>query len=204
MKVGVLALQGGFAPHLSMLRGLGHRAEELRYAAQLPGLHGLVLPGGESSTMLKLLEREGLDGPLDRFVRGGRPVLATCAGMILAAARVEAPAQRSFGWLDLDLRRNGWGRQVHSGEAEADEGGTPLLFIRAPRITRVGDAVEVLARYHGEPVLVRQGSVTGATFHPELTSDSAVHHTVFGREPESAAAEAPVRQTGETAMIQNG
>lgn len=174
---------------MKVLGELGHHGVEVRYARQLERLQGLVLPGGESTTMLKLIRHEGLDAALDAFVRGGHPVLATCAGLILAAARVQKPAQQSFGWLDLDLRRNGWGRQVHSGQAVADEGDLPLMFIRAPRIGRVGAGVRVLATYRGEPVLVRQGNVVGATFHPELTSDNSVHRAVFGREPETHATE---------------
>ena len=118
----------------------------------------------------------------------GRPVLATCAGLILAAQRVQDPEQESFGWLDVDVRRNGWGRQVHSFEGYADTDGPsfdaeeplPLVFIRAPRIVRTGDAVEVYARVKGEPVMVRAGHIWGATFHPELTADRRVHRRVFG------------------------
>jgi 5'-phosphate synthase pdxT subunit len=182
--VGVLALQGAFVPHEQALRSLGHRVSEVRDAAALASVDGLVLPGGESTTLLRLLARHGLEAPLDGFVRSGRPVLATCAGLILAARSVSQPEQKSFGWLDVDVQRNGWGAQVDSFEAVVDEGaalpGLPLVFIRAPRITRVGAGVEVMARYAGEPVLVRSASIVGATFHTELTEDLRLHRTVFG------------------------
>lgn len=178
--IGVLALQGGFAAHATALARLGHRVVEVRVSADLEGLDGLVLPGGESTVQLKLIDREGLGGPLDRFVRSGAPVLATCAGLILASRRVRGPAQPSFGWVDVDVARNAWGRQVDSFEATSDGGALPLVFIRAPRVERVGEGVEIVERFGGEPVLVRQCNVWGATFHPELTADLSVHRTVFG------------------------
>lgn len=179
-RIGVLALQGGYAAHARRLEALGHGVELVRYASQVAELDGLVLPGGESTTQLKLIAREGLEQPLDTLCRSGRPVLATCAGLILSAARVTEPDQRSFGWLDISVRRNGWGRQLDSFEATADGGDLPLVFIRAPRITRVGNGVEVLARCAEEPVLVRCGALWGATFHPELTEDQRIHRWVFG------------------------
>ena len=178
--IGVLALQGAVSPHLAALAELGLGGRPVRREAELEGLDGLILPGGESTTQLDLLARTGLDAALDRFVRAGRPVLCTCAGLILAAREVSGPAQRSFGWLDVDVARNGWGRQVHSFEAEADGTGRPLVFIRAPRITRVGPGVTVIERFDGEPVGVRQGALFGVTFHPELTPDRAIHRAAFG------------------------
>jgi 5'-phosphate synthase pdxT subunit len=185
--IGVLALQGGYEAHERMLVGLGHTTRRVRTPADLDGLGGLVLPGGESSTMLKLLGFAGLTGPLDEVVRAGLPVLATCAGLILSATRVTGPEQPSFGWLDVDVARNAWGRQVHSFEAKADlDAGSPdgvpfsLVFIRAPRMLRVGSGVEVIARVDGEPIAVRQGAVTGASFHPELTDDDRLHALIFG------------------------
>lgn len=190
--VGVLALQGGWAAHKRALTDLGFAAVEIRTAEQLAAVDGLCLPGGESTTHLKLIERFELAGPLDAFVRSGRPVLATCAGLILSAQTV-APTQYSFGWLDVAVARNAWGRQVHSfeGEADAPPGDGPfagesplhLLFIRAPRITRIGPAVEVLATLDGEPIMVRQGAVIGAAFHPELTADRRVHRLAFADPP---------------------
>lgn len=185
-RIGVLALQGGFAPHLHALQELGHKTREVRTAAELAELDGLVLPGGESTTQLRLLGRHGLDAALDSFVRSGRPLLCTCAGLILAARQVLSPAQRSFGWLDVSVARNAWGRQVDSFIASDDGARQQLVFIRAPRIVEVGPQAEVLATYQGEPVLVRQGSRYGATFHPELTPDRSLHQAVFGGQGLSA------------------
>lgn len=179
-RIGVLALQGGFAPHLQALQDLGHTTREVRTAGDLAELDGLVLPGGESTTQLRLLGRHGLDEALDSFVRSGRPLLCTCAGLILAARQVLSPAQRSFGWLDVSVARNAWGRQVDSFIASDDAARRQLVFIRAPRIVAVGPQAEILATYQGEPVLVRQGSRYGATFHPELTADRSLHQAVFG------------------------
>ncbi len=175
--VGVLALQGGFGAHARALREIGLEAREVRSAPELDGLEGLVLPGGESTAQLRLIERHGLAEALAAFVGSGRPLLATCAGLILAARRVK-PAQRSFGWLDVEVERNAYGRQLDSFEARADDG-SPLVFIRAPRIGAVGPGVEVLARFRGEPVLVRAGAVMGAAFHPELTRDRRIHRLAF-------------------------
>jgi pyridoxal 5'-phosphate synthase pdxT subunit len=176
--VGVLALQGGFVAHERALGDAGFDAREVRDARELRAVDGLVLPGGESTAQLRLIERQGLAGELEAFVASGRPVLATCAGLILAARRVR-PAQRSFGWLDVEVDRNAYGRQLDSFEDVADGEERPLVFIRAPRIRAVGDGVEVLARWRGEPVLVRAGAVTGATFHPELTRDRWVQRLAF-------------------------
>ncbi len=178
--VGVLALQGDFAAHAAALARAGLPARLVRGPCDLDGLHGLVLPGGESTTQLRLLDRHGLAQPLRAFVAGGAPVLATCAGLILAAREVQGPVQPSFGFLDVTVARNAWGRQVDSFEARDDDGATHLLFIRAPRILRVGHSVEVLVRLAGEPVMVRQGPVVGATFHPELVDDASIHRQLFG------------------------
>jgi len=178
--IGVLALQGGFEAHARILRGLGHTVREVRTAGDLDGLVGLVLPGGESSTMLKLIGFSGLWDALDAYVRRGGPVLATCAGMILAATGVSGPEQASFGWLDIDVTRNGWGRQVHSFEATTDDGALKLVFIRAPRVTRVGDGVEVVHTFEGEPIAVRSGALVAASFHPELADEPGLHALTFG------------------------
>lgn len=169
MRVGVLALQGAFAEHVQRLRAFGVEAREVRTEADVAGLHGLVLPGGESTAQRRLMS-DALAARLDALVADGLPVLATCAGVILAADR---------GWLDVDVARNAYGRQLHSAEAVADDG-TPLVLIRAPRITRVGPSVEILARLGDDPVLVRQGAIVAATFHPELTDDLRVHALAFG------------------------
>lgn len=173
--IGVLALQGGFAAHLAAIEASGRRAVEVRCAADLGGLGALVMPGGESTVQLKLLERLAMEAPLRAFIASGRPVLATCAGLILLAQEVTGPAQPSLGALDVTVARNAWGRQRDSFEATSDEGAIPLVFIRAPRIVRVGADVTVMATFRGEPVMVRQGNVTGATFHPELTAWRDAH-----------------------------
>jgi 5'-phosphate synthase pdxT subunit len=149
-RIGVLALQGGYAAHAAMLTALGHDPVEVRdpgpFGAAGAHLDGLCFPGGESTTQLRLIARFGLRAALDDFIASGRPVLATCAGLVLAAARVSNPEQPSFGWLDVTVVRNGWGRQLDSFEDVADvgDGGAlPLTFIRAPRISAVGPGVEV-------------------------------------------------------------
>ena len=186
--IGVLALQGGYTSHRKALSDCGLPSVEVRRASDLDHIHGVVLPGGESTTQIKLLRRFGLWDPLDAFVKRGAPVLATCAGMILAAREVTKPSQDAFGWLDIQVERNGWGRQVHSGEATADIESTrpylgdvplPLLFIRAPRIHHVGAETTILATLNHEPILVRAGNVTAASFHPELTTDRRIHRVVF-------------------------
>jgi 5'-phosphate synthase pdxT subunit len=182
--IGVLALQGGFAAHAAALTDAGLAPRLVRAAAEIAGLDGLVLPGGESTTQLILLHRHGLAVALRALVAAGAPVLATCAGLILAAARVERPEQPGFGFLDVTVERNAWGRQLDSFETAADDGVMPLVFIRAPRIRRTGPAVAVLATHRGEAVLVRQGRVFGATFHPELAADRgparALLREIFG------------------------
>jgi 5'-phosphate synthase pdxT subunit len=182
--IGVLALQGNFAAHGRALAAAGLEARPVRTAEDLRGLDGLVLPGGESTTQLRLVARHGLEPALRAFVASGAPVLATCAGLILAAAEVEGPAQPSYGFLDVAVARNAWGRQVDSFEAVADDGVTELVFIRAPRIRRVGTGVRVLASLDGEPVMVRQANVTGATFHPELATSAIgeVHRKIFAEQ----------------------
>lgn len=180
-RVGVLALQGGYEAHERILGALGKTVVRVKTPADLAELDGLVLPGGESSTMLKLIAWNGLEGPLDAFVKAGKPVFATCAGLILAATHVAHPDQRSFGWLDVDVSRNAWGRQNESFEAQDDLKRYRMVFIRAPRITRVGDGAEVIATFQGEPVAVRSRTlnVVAATFHPELADEPALHRLVF-------------------------
>jgi len=183
-RVGVLALQGGYAAHLSALADIGIEGVPIRRPESLDTVSGLILPGGESTTHLKLIERFEFKPALDAFMASGKPVLATCAGLILSARDVVSPAQASFGWLDVQVARNAWGRQVHSFQAETDESPLfdaplPLLFIRAPRIESVGPKAEVLLSYKGEPIAVRQGAVVGASFHPELTPDRRLHGWIF-------------------------
>jgi 5'-phosphate synthase pdxT subunit len=183
MRVAVLALQGGFAPHIAMLGALGHLAIEARSAGDVSRADGLLLPGGESTAIRHLLARDG--GALERAIRAhhaaGRPILATCAGLILLAREVRDPPARSLGLLDLAVARNGWGRQRASEIARDDAEERDLVLIRAPRIVGWGPGVEILARYRGEPVLVREGAIVGATFHPELAADTSLHALAFGR-----------------------
>ena len=172
--VGVLALQGDVREHVAALAAHGLATREVRGRGDLEGLGGLVLPGGESTTMLRLLDVEDLFGPLRETVQSGLPVLATCAGLILLAAEVQNPVQRSLDVIDVTVDRNGYGRQIASGTfplVGAVPPGTSGVFIRAPRIVRVGAGVEVLARRDADPVLVRAGNVLGACFHPELEPD---------------------------------
>jgi pyridoxal 5'-phosphate synthase pdxT subunit len=178
MRVGVLALQGAFAAHVSALERVGATPILVRTPADLVDLEGLVLPGGESTVHLDLIGRFGLREGLEAIVAAGKPVLATCAGLILAARAVTSPEQTSFGWIDVEVARNAWGRQIHSFEAPSDAGRS-LVFIRAPRIVSVGPAATIVDRHAGEPVLVRQGNVVGATFHPELGEDDVLHAELF-------------------------
>lgn len=176
LRIGVLALQGDFEAHRKALDRLGVESFEVRTAAELERAAGLIVPGGESTTMLKLLREEGLWELLAAFAHG-RPVLGTCAGAILMAAHVTNPAQESLGLMDIDVERNAYGRQLHShvAAAEAEDGPLEAVFIRAPVIRRTGPGVRVLARYNGDPVWVEEGLHMAATFHPELTSDLRVH-----------------------------
>jgi 5'-phosphate synthase pdxT subunit len=182
-NVAVLALQGDFAAHGKRLRSLGLTCLEARSPQELRDASGLVLPGGESTTMWKFFESAPWEEAIRRFAAAGRPVLATCAGAILLAREVSNPVQRGLGVLDIAVERNAYGRQVDSfvADVEAPElgGVLPAVFIRAPRIRRVGSEVSVLARWKGEPVLVRQGAIVAATFHPELTGDERVHRLAF-------------------------
>jgi 5'-phosphate synthase pdxT subunit len=181
-RVGVLALQGDFDAHARALAGRGVRAVEVRNPSDFAGLAGLVLPGGESTTMLKLMEGGEMAQRLAAFVYDGCPVLATCAGLILLAREVRHPAQASLGLLDIVVERNAYGRQIDStvvalSVCAGEELGTRELegvFIRAPRVREIGDSVRVLARRGEDPVLLRQGKVLAATFHPELSASSPV------------------------------
>jgi 5'-phosphate synthase pdxT subunit len=182
VKVGVLALQGAFARHAACLRSLGAEPREVRTPHDLASVDALVLPGGESTTMSMLLDTSGLFEPLADRLAGGLPTLGTCAGMILLGAEIldGRPDQRCFGAVDISVRRNAFGRQIDSFEADLDlpelEGGPfRAVFIRAPFVERAGPDVEVLATVDGHPVLCRAGRVTVAAFHPELTDDLRLH-----------------------------
>jgi 5'-phosphate synthase pdxT subunit len=181
MKVGVLALQGAFARHCEVLTALGAAPMEVRTPVDLEAVDAMVMPGGESTTMSMLLDSSGLRTPLAGRMADGLPVLGTCAGMILLAVRVTdgRPDQRSFAAIDIDVRRNGYGRQVDSFEDEFPVAGLdgPFhgVFIRAPVVERVGPTVEVLARVDTIPVLCREGSVLVSSFHPEMSGDGRIH-----------------------------
>ena len=178
----MLALQGAFARHVEALDRCGVPSIEVRQAGHLDGIAGLVMPGGESTTMLKLMETFDLLEPIGKLLADGLPTFGTCAGMILLAGRVADghPDQHCFGAIDLDVRRNGYGRQVDSFEADVSVDGLDgpamrAVFIRAPVVERVGPDVEVLATVDGDPVVCRQGPVLTSSFHPELTGDDRLH-----------------------------
>ncbi|MGQ0831739.1 MAG: pyridoxal 5'-phosphate synthase glutaminase subunit PdxT [Microthrixaceae bacterium] len=180
--MGVLALQGAFARHVACLRALGAEPREVRTPTDLVEVDALILPGGESTTMSMLLETSALFDPLAERIEDGLPIFGTCAGMILLGAEIldGRPDQRCFGAVDISVRRNAFGRQVDSFEADldlAEVAGGPFraVFIRAPFVERAGPEVEVLATVDGHPVLCRQGTVTVTAFHPELTGDLRLH-----------------------------
>ena len=177
-RIGVLALQGGFAAHARVLRSLGAELREVRVPRDLDGLHGLVIPGGESTTMTLGIEREGLAEPIRELARAGTPVFGTCAGLIMLD-------RAHLGLMDFDARRNAFGRQVRSFEADLefpglDGGPVHAVFIRAPWIADHGPGVEVLAAVDGHPVAARQGSMLVVAFHPELGGDTRLHERFLG------------------------
>jgi pyridoxal 5'-phosphate synthase pdxT subunit len=180
MKIGVLALQGDFDAHRRRLEELGAEVVLVKKPEQLDGIDGLVIPGGESSTFLKLLGEDGFE-KLKQFVRI-RPTFGTCAGAILLATEVANPEQKGLGAIDIGVRRNAYGRQLESSiregrllDKKSGESPIEMVFIRAPKIERVGKGVEVLATEGSDPVVVRQGRTMAATFHPELSDDPRVH-----------------------------
>ncbi|HEX6653604.1 MAG TPA: pyridoxal 5'-phosphate synthase glutaminase subunit PdxT [Thermoleophilaceae bacterium] len=176
MTVGVLALQGGFEAHAKALSRLGTSAREVRTPEDLEGLDALIIPGGESTTITLGVEREGLAEPLLKFARSGKPVLGTCAGMIMLD-------REHLGVLDIGVRRNAFGRQLASFETELSFDGKTVhaVFIRAPWIEDVGEEVEVLAEVDGHPVAVREGNVLAVAFHPELSGDLSLHEWLVDR-----------------------
>ena len=205
-RVGVLALQGDFAAHAAAFAELGVGAVEVRRTAQLAALDGLVLPGGESTTLLNLMADEPWFESLGAMHDRGAALFGTCAGAILLARQVLEPTQPSLGLIDAVIRRNAFGRQVDSFETRLKLVGSeePLeaVFIRAPRFARVGARVEVLARLRGEPVLVRQRRVLAATFHPELTRDRRLQRLFLDivRTTQGPQSEDPARSECETAV----
>ena len=189
-KVGVLALQGDFEAHGKAVERAGAEPVYVRKPADLEGLDGLIIPGGESTTMLKLLNAEDLLQPVIEFGRA-KPVFGTCAGAILLANRVSNPAQESLGLVDLAIERNAYGRQIDSRVVNVDAdpsfctrtrpGAIEAVFIRAPIIRHIGPKARVLAEYRGDPVLVEEGQHLISTFHPELTQDSRVHELFLSK-----------------------
>lgn len=187
-RIGVLALQGDFARHAARLRACGAEVCEVRRPSDLEGLAGMILPGGESSTLLRLLRFEQLDDALLEFHRRGGHIFGTCAGLIVLADRVESPEQRSLKLLDVTVRRNAYGRQIDSfvevgsfqppGETASP---VEMVFIRAPRIVAVGPEAQVAGRLDREPVLVEQGRILAATFHPEMSEGVEIHRYFLDR-----------------------
>jgi pyridoxal 5'-phosphate synthase pdxT subunit len=180
--VGILALQGDFDAHRKAVERAGGRAIEVRTAKELEKCDALIVPGGESTTMLKLLDMESLTEPLRQFA-ARKPLFGTCAGAILLAHSVTNPAQLSLNLIDIDVERNAYGRQIDSRVARVDAQGREMeaVFIRAPKIRRVGPESRVLATYNGDPVWVEQGRHMVTTFHPELTDDVRVHQTFLAK-----------------------
>ncbi|MGA2511300.1 MAG: pyridoxal 5'-phosphate synthase glutaminase subunit PdxT [Candidatus Acidiferrales bacterium] len=178
-KIGILAIQGDYEAHARMLERLGVEYTYVRVPGDLVGLNGIILPGGESTTHLKVLTEEGLFDALKQFAKNGGAFFGTCAGAILLARTVHGPPQDSLGLLDISILRNGYGRQLASdvrmGPTKLHKDPLEMVFIRAPIIESVGKGIEVLAEDAGHPVLVQQGRIMASTFHPELTTDTAVH-----------------------------
>ena len=184
--VGILAIQGDYALHAKMLERIAAPWKLVKHASELEEVSGLIMPGGESTTMLKFFDGEGMGEAVKRFAEAGEPVFGTCAGAILLAREVSNPPQESLGLLDITIERNAYGRQVDSSvrKGECPEiSGEPveMVFIRAPIIRRLGHGVHVLGRCDGLPVLVEQGNLLAATFHPELTEDETVHRYFLGK-----------------------
>lgn len=179
-RVGILAVQGDFALHAKMLDRIGAPWRLVKHASDLDEASALIMPGGESTTMLKFFAGEGLAAPIKKFAEAGKPIFGTCAGAILLAQDVLNPPQERLGLIDITVERNGYGRQIDSTVRQGDcpvlaDHPLEMVFIRAPVIRRVGEGVRVLGRAGGLPVLVEQGNILAATFHPELTEDETIH-----------------------------
>jgi len=180
-KIGVLAMQGAFQKHLDMIKKTGAEGVEIRTADDLDSIDGLIIPGGESTVIAKLLIKNDIMNPILERVKSGMGVYGTCAGMILMAKKVEESDQPLLNIMDITVRRNAYGRQKESFEASFDIKhftGKPFsgIFIRSPKITALTENVEVLAEFDGAPILVREGKLLASSFHPELTDDSRIHH----------------------------
>jgi len=179
LKIGILAVQGDFEAHAAKMHSLGAETLEVRSPAALEECDGLILPGGESTTQLQFLQEEGLYDAIRKFAKDGHAVFGTCAGAILLASEVKNPRQASLGLMDMTVLRNAYGRQVASdvffGASRLKSEPMEMVFIRGPVIDRTGSGLEVLAEFAGKPVLVQEGNLLAATFHPELTTDRTVH-----------------------------
>jgi 5'-phosphate synthase pdxT subunit len=179
MTIGILAIQGDYEAHAKMLDRIGVAHRYVRTAGELTGLDGIILPGGESTTHLKVMTEEGLFEPLKKFGADGGAVYGTCAGAILLAREVHGPPQASLGLLDASVLRNGYGRQlasdVHVVQTKLRDEPIEMVFIRAPIFETIGPKVETLAEFGGRPILVREGNILASTFHPELTDDTSIH-----------------------------
>jgi 5'-phosphate synthase pdxT subunit len=185
MKVGVLALQGAFREHVRMLRMCAEEALEIRLPEQLDGVDALIIPGGESTTISKLMTEYGFPGKIKSFAKSGKPVLGTCAGLILLAASQQGRKQKLLNLIDIDMKRNAYGRQIESREVDIEIpaiGPQPFhaVFIRAPQVESAGPGVEVLATYQDKIVLARQKNILICCFHPELTDDTRIHKYFLG------------------------
>jgi 5'-phosphate synthase pdxT subunit len=180
-KIGILALQGDVSLHVQTLKAFGIKPVLVKMPTQLHGLEGLIIPGGESTALLKLAEPIDMLSSITSFANSGGGIFGTCAGAILLASKVTNPTQPSLKLIDITVERNGYGRQIDSsettGQAHSPLGNQkiPMTFIRAPRITETGRQIKILATYHDEPVLVRQANIMAATFHPELQADKTVY-----------------------------
>jgi 5'-phosphate synthase pdxT subunit len=178
-KIGVVAIQGDYDAHAQSLARIGVEALFVRVPADLNGLSGVILPGGESTTHLKVMKEEGLFDALKKFAHEGGAMFGTCAGAILLAREVHGPAQESLGLLDVSVLRNGYGRQiasdVHWGHTTLRDAPVEMIFIRAPIIEKRGGGVHLLGEFEGHPVFVQQGKILASTFHPELTDDPSIH-----------------------------
>lgn len=179
VKIGILAIQGDYEAHAKMLDRLGVKWTYVRQPGDIDGIAGIILPGGESTTHVKVMREEGLWDALESFAARGGAFFGTCAGAILLAREVHNPKQESLGLLNVSILRNGYGRQlasdVHQGQTKLREDPIEMVFIRAPIIKSIGEGVEVLAKDAAHPVLVQQGRILASTFHPELTNDPTVH-----------------------------
>ena len=195
MRIGILAIQGDYEAHARMLERLGVDYTFVRTPQEVAQVHAMILPGGESSTMLKFLEEEKLEAPLRDLAARGGAFFGTCAGAILLAREVRGPAQASLGLVDVTVTRNAYGRQLSSEVRQAEttlkDAPLEMIFIRAPIIDRIGPGVQVLASERGRPVLVREGKMLVATFHPELTDDTTVHEYFLKMAAEASPATVP-------------